>query len=462
MRSHYYSRRDFLRSVGLGAGALAVLGRFSGFQAQATRATADKPNIIIIFADDLGYGDLGCFGHPTIRTPNLDRMAAEGMKLTQFYVAECVCTPSRAALLTGRLPIRTGMCSDSRRVLFPNSGGGLQDSELTIAEAIKEKGYATCCVGKWHLGHLPQFLPTRHGFDEYFGIPYSNDMKPTPLMEDETVIEEPADQTTLTKRYTERAVRFIERNKDKPFFLYFPHTFPHVPLFASERYKGTSLRGLYGDVVEELDWSVGEVMSALQKHGLAEKTFVFFTSDNGPWLTQRLRGGSAGLLREGKGSTWEGGMREPCIAWRPGVVPAGTVNPGLSSTLDLLPTCLSIAGAKLPWDRILDGVDMSAMLGGKGSSQREMMFFYRGTRLMAVRKGAWKMHLITQPGYGGGPTEHDPPLLFHLEHDPSEQYDVAKEHPQVIADILKEIERHRATVKPVPLQLDIPLPAGTK
>ncbi len=462
MSRHRYSRRDFLRSVGLGAGALAVSRRFAALQAQAAPVAADKPNIIIIFADDLGYGDLGCFGHPTIRTPNLDRMAAEGMKLTQFYVAASVCTPSRAALLTGRLPIRSGMCSDSRRVLFPNSGGGLQESEITIAEALKTKGYATCCVGKWHLGHLPQFLPTRHGFDEYFGIPYSNDMKPTPLMENETVIEEPADQTTLTRRYTERAVRFIERNKEKPFFLYFPHTFPHVPLFASQKYKGTSLRGLFGDVVEELDWSVGEVMSALRKHGLAEKTFVFFTSDNGPWLTQRLRGGSAGLLREGKGSTWEGGMREPCIAWRPGVVPAGTVNPGLSSTLDLLPTCVSLAGAELPRDRILDGVNMVPMLTGKGQSQREMMFFYRGTRLMAVRKGPWKMHLITQPGYGGGPTEHDPPLLFHLEHDPSEQYDVAKDHPDVIADILREIERHRATVKPVPSQLDIPLRAGAK
>jgi len=462
MASRYYSRRDFLRSVGLGAGALAVSRRFAGLQAEAVPVAADKPNIIIILADDLGYGDLGCFGHPTIRTPNLDRMASEGMKLTQFYVAASVCTPSRAALLTGRLPIRSGMCSDSRRVLFPNSGGGLQDSEITIAEALKAKGYATCCVGKWHLGHLPQFLPTRHGFDEYFGIPYSNDMKPTPLMENETVIEEPADQTTLTMRYTERAVQFIERNKEKPFFLYFPHTFPHVPLFASQKYKGTSLRGLYGDVVEELDWSVGEVMSALRKHGLAEKTFVFFTSDNGPWLTQQLRGGSAGLLREGKGSTWEGGMREPCIAWWPRVVPAGTVNPGLSSTLDLLPTCLSLAGAELPQDRILDGVSMVPMLVGKGQSQRTIMFFYRGTRLMAVRKGPWKMHLITQAGYGDGPTKHEPPLLFHLEHDPSEQYDMAKDHPDVIADILREIERHRATVKPVPSQLDIPLRAGAK
>lgn len=457
MGTRYYSRRSFLKSVGLGAGALAIANRFGTIQGQAAPVAGNKPNIIIIFADDLGYGDVGCFGHPTIHTPNLDRMASDGMKLTQFYAAASVCTPSRAGLMTGRLPIRTGMCSDKRRVLFPNSGGGLQDSEITIAEALKTRGYATCCVGKWHLGHLPQFLPTRHGFDEYFGIPYSNDMRPTPLMENETVIEEPADQTTLTIRYTERSVRFIEQNKERPFFLYFPHTFPHVPLFASQKHKGTSLRGLFGDVVEELDWSVGEVLTALRRNGLAEKTFVFFTSDNGPWLTQHLRGGSAGLLRGGKGSTWEGGMREPCIAWRPGVIPAGSVNAGLSSTLDLLPTCLSLAGAELPRDRILDGVNMVSMLTGKGESQREMMLFYRGTRLMAVRKGPWKMHLITQAGYGEGPTEQDPPLLFHLEHDPSEQYNVAKEHPQVIADIMEEIERHRATLKPPPSQLEIPL-----
>jgi len=458
MRVHNYSRRDFLKSVGLGVAALAVSGRVSGFQARTNGVAVDKPNIIIIFADDLGYGDLGCFGHPTIQTPNLDRMAAEGTKLTQFYSASSVCTPSRAALLTGRLPIRNGMCSDKRRVLFPNSGGGLPASEITIAAALKSVGYATACVGKWHLGHLPQFLPTRRGFDEYFGIPYSNDMRPTPLMDNEKVIEERADQTTLTKRYTERAVRFIERSKNKPLFLYFAHTFPHVPLFASQRFKDASLRGLYGDVVEELDWSVGQIMSVLRKHGLAEKTLVFFTSDNGPWLIMKLNGGSAGLLRGGKGSTWEGGMREPCVAWWPGKIPAATVTYGPSSTLDFLPTCLALAGVKLPEDRIIDGVDMLPMLRGTGKSRRDVMFFYRGTRLMAVRKGPWKVHFTTQAGYGEKPKKHDPPLLFHLEHDPSEKHDVAKNRADVIADIVKEVERHRATVKPVKSQLEIPLP----
>jgi arylsulfatase A-like enzyme len=396
--------------------------------ALASARAADKkdssppkpPNIIIIFADDLGYGDLGCFGHPTISTPNLDRMAREGLKLTQFYVGECVCTPSRAALLTGRLPIRSGMCGDARRVLFSDSTGGLQDSETTIAEALKTKNYATACVGKWHLGHLPQYLPMRHGFDSYYGIPYSNDMKPTVLLRGGQVIEEPVDQTTLTQRYTAEALTFIRQNRQGPFFLYMAHNFPHVPLYASSEFKGKSRRGLYGDAVEELDASAGRVLDTLRELKIDDQTFVFFTSDNGPWLIKNEDGGSAGLLRGGKGSTWEGGMREPAIAWWPGTIPPGRTSPELTSTMDLFATIHQLAGITLPTERTLDTFDIRPVLLGTGASPRKAFFYYRGTRLMAARQGQWKAHFITEPGYGNeGPTAHDPPLLFDLDRDPS-------------------------------------------
>jgi len=445
------------------------------FLQKAAARDSGSPNFVVIFCDDLGYGDLGCFGHPTIKTPHLDQMARDGMRFTQFYSAACVCTPSRAALLTGRLPVRSGMCSDSRRVLFPNSKGGLPASEITLAEALKDKGYATACVGKWHLGHLPSYLPTQNGFDSYFGIPYSNDMDRAansprgreafnhpkvpywnvPLMRNEEIIERPADQTTITKRYTDEVIAFIKRSKEKPFFLYFPHTFPHVPLFASKPFDNKSQRGLYGDVVEELDWSVGQVLKTLREEGLAENTLVFFTSDNGPWLTFQNQGGSAGLLRDGKGSTWEGGMREPAIAWWPGKIKAGSVNRQIASTMDIYTTCLNLAGVPVPTDRVVDGVDMTDMLLGKGPGKRDVYFYYRGTQLFAVRKGPFKAHYITQPAYGGGkPIRHDPPELYHLEHDPSESVDIAKNHPGVLADITSEVARHQAKLIRGKPQLD--------
>ena len=434
-----------------------------------------KPNFVVIFCDDLGYGDLACFGHPTIRTPNLDRMAAEGMKWTQFYSASSVCTPSRAALLTGRLPIRSGMCSSKRRVLFPDSDGGIPGTEVTLAEALKDQGYATAAVGKWHLGHLPAYLPTNNGFDSYFGIPYSNDMdklasapkyrasnfKPkveyfnVPLMRDTQIIERPADQTTITRRYAEEGINFIKQHKESPFFLYLAHSMPHVPLFRSSDFAGKSRRGTYGDVIEEIDWSVGQILQTLRDEGLAENTLVWFTSDNGPWLVFNEIGGSAGLLREGKGSTWEGGQREPTIAWWPGKIPSGRVCHEMGSTMDIYTTCISQAGGSVPSDRIVDGVDLSGTLLAGQKSPRDTMFFYRGTEIFAVRSGTKKVHYITQTPYvGEKAVKHDPPLLYDVEVDPSERFNVAKEHPEEIARINQIVEEHRKSMKALPTQLE--------
>jgi arylsulfatase A len=457
------------------------------FVSLAQAASADQPpNFVILFADDLGYGDLGCYGHPTIRTPNLDRMAAEGMRFTQFYCAAPVCTPSRAALMTGRLPIRTGMCSSKRGVLFPDSAGGLPAAEITLAQALKAGRYATACIGKWHLGHLPAYLPTRHGFDYYYGLPYSNDMgkgrpsRGVPLIRNEEIIEDPADLSTLTPRYTAEAIRFIGEHRKSPFLLYLPYTYPHVPLHASGQLwrrrpagEGTgetpvpqeydrSLRGLYGDVVEELDHSVGQILDTLRDTGLSERTLVLFTSDNGPWLTQSLRGGSAGLLRDGKGTTWDGGMREPGIAWWPGHIRPGVVNRELASTLDVFPTLCKLAGVERPADRVLDGFDLSPTLLGAGPSPRNVMFFYHGAELFAYRKGPYKIHLSTVDSGKPGAVRHDPPLLFNLNEDPSERFDIADKQPEVVADLLKDVAAHRASFQPPPSQLESRTTAATQ
>ena len=408
-----------------------------------------SPNVIIIFTDDLGYGDLGVYGHPTIKTPHLDRMAQEGTKFTQFYVAASVCTPSRAAILTGKYPIRTGMVEGiiPGRVLFPNSNTGLAQSHVTIAEVLKQNSYATKAVGKWHLGHLPEYLPINQGFDEYYGIPYSNDMDyvtggekkspywNVPLMRDTKIIERPAEQTTLTKRYTEESIKFIEKNREKLFFLYLAHTMPHIPLFASDDFTGKSRRGLYGDVVEEIDWSVGKILNTLKELDLDENTLVIFTSDNGPWLVQDEDGGSAGLLREGKGTTWEGGMRVPMLAWWPGKIPANRVSEDLFTSLDVLPTIAKLTKSPMPEEDI-DGIDMSSVLFERKPSEREFFAFYRGDKLFAIRYGPWKAHFITQTAYPAGPLKrHSPPLLYHLEKDPSEKYNVSEDNPEIIGKI---------------------------
>ena len=433
--------------------------------AALTSAHADSPpapSIVVLLADDLGYGDLGCDGHPTIRTPNLDRMAADGLRFTQYY-AWCYCTPSRAALLTGRLPVRSGL----NRVLGAMSTGGIPDGETTLAQALKARGYATMCIGKWHLGHHAKFLPTRHGFDHYFGIPYSNDMNrvkqgepPIPLMRDEEIVEQPAVQETLTQRYTEEALKFIRDHADgarhgRPFFLYLPYTFPHVPLHASAAFRGKSSRGLYGDVVEELDASAGQILKTLREHQLAESTLVIFTSDNGPWLSQKLNGGSAGLFREGKTTNWEGGVRVPCLAFWPGTIAPGRVVQDLASELDLFATCVELAGGQLPTDRPYDSHSLVPLLRGNGAGSRHEVFYYFDNQLTAVRQGPWKLHLKTIESASGQTKSqvHAPPLLFHLEHDPSERFNVAPEHPEIVERLMKVIEEHRASVVPATPQL---------
>lgn len=448
--------------------AVTVLMVMASTISMAQDSSKNPPNFVIIFADDLGYGDLGTYGHPTIKTPHLDQMAEEGQKWTNFYVGASVCTPSRAALLTGRLPIRSGMSSDKSRVLFPNSVNGLPANEITLAEQLKGVGYSTACIGKWHLGHREQYLPTNNGFDYYFGIPYSNDMDHigktnyrkdaekdpssiriedynVPLLRNTEIIEQPADQNTITKRYAEETIAFIKKNKTKPFFVYLAHNLPHIPLFASKDFLGKSERGLYGDVLEEIDAGVGKIIATLKAEGLAENTIVVFTSDNGPWLPFKTHGGSAGLLRAGKGSTWEGGMREPGIFWGPGQIKPGLVS-DLGSTMDLFTTFSKMGGASIPNDRVIDGVDLSATLLKQEPSPRKSVFYYRENELYAVRSADYKAHFITNGVYGqfGGKEVHNPPILYNLSEDPSEQFDIAQDHPEILEQINALIETHRS------------------
>lgn len=439
-------------------------------------AAVERPNFVVIFCDDLGYGDLGCFGNPVIKTPHLDGMAAQGQKWTQFYAAAPVCTPSRAGLMTGRLPIRNGMTSADRVVLFPDSAGGLPPAEATIAEVLQQAGYVSGCFGKWHLGHLPEFLPGAQGFATYYGIPYSNDMDfvpgspnyrknsaqdanylaasssfNVPLMKDELIVERPADQTTITRRYTEAAVEFIRQNRNRPFFVYLPHSMPHIPLFASEGFRSKSRRGLYGDVVQEIDWSVGQVLETLEELELDQKTLVVFSSDNGPWLSFQTHGGSAGPLRAGKGTTFEGGMRVPTLFQWPGRIPGGSVVTGIGSTLDLMATFARLAGATPPDDRQLDSLDLSPALLGTGPSPRDAMYYWTRGELHAARIGPWKLHLkLREPVHYGRSTALEKPLLYHLEHDLGEQFDLADRRPDVVERIQNAIRDHVDSIEPAP------------
>lgn len=447
-------------------------------------AAVRPPNIVLILADDLGYSDIGCFGAKDIRTPHLDRLAAQGTRFTSFYVAQAVCTASRAALMSGCYPNRIGLAG----ALNHTSRNGIHPDEWLLPEMLKARGYATLCIGKWHLGTVPNLRATRHGFDEWFGIPYSNDnskyhpvlaaeMPPLPLHEGDKVLELDADQSQFTRRFTERAVSFIERNAKQPFFLYLPHIMPHVPIFASERFRDHSQRGRYGDAVEELDWSVGEIMAALDRLRLADNTIVIFFSDNGPWLSYGEHAGSARPLREGKLTTFEGGVRVPLLVRWPGKVPAGRVSHEPWMAIDWLPTLTEIVGGRTP-TRKIDGVSAKPLLlGGPGAkAPHEALFFYAGDELHAVRSGEWKLHfphpyLTTagEPGRGGKPSNwgkgaprsikdssmdaiasrHGQRVerlkfsLFNLLSDPGETNNVAAQHPEVVARLTRFAETAR-------------------
>jgi arylsulfatase A-like enzyme len=452
--------------------SLAVLVGIVSVSQDLLRA-ASHTNVIIVYADDLGNGDLGCYGHPQFRTPNIDRMAAEGARLTNFYSTAPNCTPSRTALNTGRYQFRSGLTN----VLNPDSRTGIADSELTLGEAFKQAGYATACIGKWHLGHLPQFNPTRHGYDSYFGILYSNDMHPVELYSGEKRVEYPVQQATLTKVYTEKSIAFIRANKEKPFFLYLPHAMPHKPLAASEHFYRKSKAGLYGDAVAELDWSVGQVFKVLKEEGLDGNTLVFFSSDNGPWY-----GGRTGGLRGMKGTTFEGGIRVPLIARWPGRIAAGKVSGEPAFICDLYTTALKAANISIPSDRIIDGKDIMPLLASNAKSPHKAIFSYHAGEIRTVRSGKWKLHVASAdvgglekrifkpedewvdprrpdgvniiapiegqahpsryPGVRGGDA-FDSLALFDLDSDPAEQHNVAAKYPEVV----EQLKQHYLAIK---------------
>ena len=438
------------------------------FPLSCNSKTNQKPtNFIIIFTDDLGYGDLGSYGHPTIKTPNLDKMADEGMRFTQFYVGSSICTPSRAALLTGKLPVQTGMYGQ-RSVLFPDNAGGLDPKEVTIASALKDYGYSTACIGKWHLGHLKKYMPLNHGFDSFFGIPYSNDMRPEgrwdyarenfpplPFLDGFDTLGVSLDQSNFIKMFTEKSIEFILENKNQPFFLYLAHTAPHTPLMLSKENRGLSSRGTYGDVVEEIDRSVGEILKSLKKLNIAKNTLVLFTSDNGPWGWANIDGGSSGLLKGNKGSVYEGGYRVPAIAWMPKSIPNVTSS-NLASTLDLFPTFLSQVDKDFKFKSI-DGVDITKTLF-ENIPVRTDVHFYRQDTLIALRHKEWKLFIKDPNPWDDGPKQKDMPLLYNVEHDPSEKYDLAKNNPEIIQKLNILSKDHINSIHKSPSQYEAILP----
>ena len=422
---------------------------FSCQEKEVSLSSASYPNIVYIFTDDLGYGDIGTFGATDIKTPHIDRMANEGIKFTSFLSASPVCSPSRAGLMTGRMPQRMGINS----VFFPESFTGMDPEEITFAEILKEKGYQTAAVGKWHLGHMERFLPLNQGFDQYFGIPYSNDMESVVYLRDNEVEDFNVDQTYTTQKYTEEALSFIDKASDSPFLLYLAHNQPHVPIYASPDFQGKSERGLYGDVIEEIDWSVGQILAKLEEKGILENTLIVFSSDNGPWLVMEDHGGSAGELREGKQYTFEGGVRVPTVAMWKGKIDAGQVYDDLATQMDWFPTFCKIVGAEIPKDREIDGKDLSAVLFENGKREGDEFIYYMLSDQRGYRDGDWK---IKRPykGFGGSrgmkAVEAHDTLLFNIKNDPGETVNLAKENPEKVSQMMRAMDLAVKQLGPLP------------
>lgn len=395
-----------------------------------------RPNVVLVLMDDMGYGDMGCYGPTPVRTPHMDAVARDGVRFERMYSAAPVCTPSRCNLLTGRYAQRVGL----PRVLFPRDTIGLEAGERTIGDVLQAAGYATCALGKWHLGCLPEHHPRRHGFDRFFGLPYSNDMQPLPLYDDEEVLPGPVDQASLTRRYTDEAIRFIrDRSEQEPFFVYLAHTMPHIPLHVEADFRGRSGAGTYGDTIECIDFHLGRLLEELHARGLEERTLVIVTSDNGPWF----EGGTAGL-RGRKFDVYEGGVRMPFVARWPGTLPAGTVCGEPAAFMDLLPTLAAWAGAPLTGCRPLDGADIRHLFRGEGKSPHEALYFYMGNSLNAICAGRWKLHVARG---AEGKDRGQMPQLFDLELDPQERYNLADRHPQRVAELTARLTAFDAQLK---------------
>ena len=429
---------------------LIGLPGLTGLSSIAIAQVSQPPNFIVVMADDLGYGDLGIYGSTLIDTPNIDLMALQGIRLTSFYSSANVCTAARGGLLTGRYPIRLDLVLDVAR---PTNEIHIAADEITLAEALKDLGYSTALFGKWHLGSRLEWSPIHHGFDEFYGVLHSNDMTPLELYRGDRVIEDPVDQTTLTQRYTAEAVRFMEQNRANPFFLYLPHSFPHVPLFVSDRFSGQSDAGLYGDVVETIDWSMGEILSKVKELGLDDNTLIIFTSDNGPWFE-----GSSGPFRDRKGSAWEGGLRVPFIARWPSVIPPGAVSHEPAMGIDIFPTLLALAGGSLPVDREIDGKNILALLTENATTPHEALYLFNDDRIAGVRSGRWKLvvesfYRTALPSFDNPQSYYGPDgLLFDLELDPSETYSYTRENPEVVARLREYLERGQRSLNSTVLQ----------